>query len=327
VLDRVMTKEVPDTVFLANGRMPLPAFLTAKLRRMGLSVVLYEGGGGYMFPEISAKRIEYWFTSPANELETQEKVITFAERITSEEYFGGLEYFDLLSNRSKIPFGTPYLNPATAKEPLPIKKPYVVFFSSSEWEWNINLGIQRETLLTFGTKFESQRAFALKLLDLMPPHVTLVIRVHPSDPGIGNEHESFWNQISKNPKVILIGANDNTDSYKLASKAQVNFVWSSLLGIELGIRKFSVGIAGNAIYAKLFPGNQVWSEEQLQYFLSKPDTLDEKNIVVACAFFRYGGQLIEFSRTLPNRQVWLQGRRTDTPRFSRLPTKFSDRLH
>ena len=62
-----------DAAFVANGRQPVQAAVTLGLRQAKISVITYEAGGGYVFPDILKKRIDYFFTSPANAIEFQGK--------------------------------------------------------------------------------------------------------------------------------------------------------------------------------------------------------------------------------------------------------------
>jgi hypothetical protein len=302
-----------DAVFLANGRQPVQAEITLSFRNQGVEVVLYESGGGYIYPSFLKKRLDYFFTSPANSVELREK-ITCTNPI--HENNSGLAKLVEENTRSRalIPFRLNYLTEIPSgfdKSQLSAVRNFA-FFSTSEWE--ISILQNYESSSSHKRLYSSQISAVNALLELLGEGDRLFVRLHPSDPGNQANAEAKWDVFKNNEKVVLYSPHSRVNSYELAGEMDGNFVWSSFLGYELALRDIPVAIIGDAIYASCFGENAINEFQDLKRFVENPSPVPQAMLLHYSNYLAVGGFEILESETDEQRQVTLGGKRVDVAR-------------
>jgi hypothetical protein len=310
-----------DIAFLANGRQPVQATVTLLLRESNVPVVLYESGGGYIFPNLLPKRIDYFFTSPANTLEIQGKILCkeFNPILKNTDHY----YFliELIKSRVQIPFSLDYLtNKIKFEDDFPTSGKNYAFFTTTAWETSVienNLGHEKSSLFT------DQLNAITHVIKNLNKDDKLFLRIHPNDPGINSISESYWNNFEHLENVQIIDSDSKIDSYDLAKKMDANFVWLSFLGFELALQNITVAVLGNAVYAPLFNRNWIKSESELQSWMKRPGKCSEQDLLKYISYLSNGGFRINSSRTDEFRNVIIQGQNVDMVRgiFKIIPIK------
>lgn len=312
-----------DTVFLANGRQPTQAAITLEFRKGGTNVILYEAGGGYIYPTYLKKRLDYFLSSPANNAELREKIMC-----ESNFKKGNLDLAykvqENIRTRSLIPYTLNYLTdqPLTFEKDRSHSGRDFAFFSTSEWEISILQDEFEVALEEAG--FSSQIAAVQTIVELMQENDRLYLRLHPSDPGNHSEAESKWNIFKDNPKVIMFPTNSRINSYEIAEKMNANFVWGSFLGFELAIRNIPVATLGDAIYASCFQDNWIRNRFDLEKFMAKPKLVSSNLLIYYSNYLAVGGFEIAESYTDEDRSIQIGNIYVDSmrPVFSLLPKKW-----
>lgn len=311
-----------DAVFLANGRQPVQAEVTLGFRSFGAEVILYESGGGYIFPTFLRNCLEYFVTNPANSIELREK-ITCANPIHKRDSILARLVEENVRSRRIIPFKLNYLTEIPSDfdiKHLSVGKNFA-FFSTSEWE--ISILQDFETIAAHKRLFPDQISAVESILSSLEEKDRLFVRLHPSDPKNQADVEEKWKIFENNPKVVLYYPDSRVDSYKLASEMDGNFVWATFLGYELALRDIPVAIVGDAVYASCFGNNWITDYEGLKRFIENPKPITQAMLAPYSNYLAVGGVEIVESETDQQRQVTIDGRRVDTPRkiFSLIPRK------
>ena len=312
-----------DAIFLANGRQPTQAAITLDFRSSGTDVILYEAGGGYIYPTYLKKRLDYFFSSPANSTELREKIMCESNFLKGNLDLAYKVQEDV-RNRSLIPYRLNYLT----DQPLTFEKDGsrtgrdFAFFSTSEWEISV---LQDSSEIEFDDKgFQTQIEAVQAIVDLMNEDDRLYLRLHPSDPGNHSDAEIKWNIFKNNPKVILFPTNSRVNSYEIAEKMDANFVWASFLGFELALREIPVAALGDAIYASCFKNNWIKNRFDLEKFMSEPKLVSKDLLINYSNYLAVGGFEISESSTDEDRNIEIGNIRVDSmrPIFNLLPKKW-----
>ena len=300
-----------ESYFLANGRQANSATITKILRAKNKEVMLYESSGGYIFPEKLEARLDYWQSSPANTVETQNKVM--CKDLTSGIDYSILsEVKSIIRDRSQVAFTLDYLTPSPAKVekiPLGSHRNYA-FFATTDWE--ISVLFDKPVVSGF---FQNQIEAVECILESIGPFDRLFIRLHPGDPNIETSADDIWKQFEVDRRVIFINPDDRTDSYALAKLMDANFVWTSFLGVELALRNLPVGIMGDASYALSIEKYLVNNHSKVIKFIQNPFLISVEQLNQYISYLIFGGYKIENSRTLSNRKIYILDQQVDLFKF------------
>ena len=311
-----------DAVFLANGRQPVQAEITLGFRTCGIEVILYESGGGYVFPSFLRKRLEYFVTSPANSLELREKITCTHLIHESDSHLAELVE-ENVRKRNLIPFKLNYLTdiPSDFDDSQLSKGRNFAFFSTSEWE--ISILQNYESSACHERLFPNQISAVDSILKSLAENDRLFVRLHPSDPGNQSSAEAKWKRFENNPKVVFYSPDSRVDSYKLAATMDGNFIWASFLGYELALRDIPVAIVGDAVYAPCFGENWITDYVGLERFIEDPKPVLQGMLSSYSNYLAVGGVAIVESECDEQRQITIGGRIVDKPRkmFSFIPEK------
>ena len=301
-----------DTVFLANGRQPTQATITLEFRNNGTEVVLYESGGGYIYPSVLKKRLDYFLSSPANSEELRQKIMckTFFQKGDVE-----LAKFvhENIRKRDLIPYKLNYLtdDPTSFEVEEAKNGRNFAFFSTSEWEISI---LQEEPHTAIQGGFPNQVAAVQAIIDLLHDGDRLYLRLHPSDPGNHAEAESKWDDFKNHPKVTIFPPGSRINSYEIAQKMDANFVWASFLGFELALRGIPAAVLGDAIYARCFKQNWIQEKAKLKEFISNPRVVSQDLLLYYSNYLAVGGFEITESSTDASRGIKIQNVKVDFTR-------------
>jgi hypothetical protein len=294
--------------FVCNGRQPVQAALSTYLRNRGCCVYLYEGGGGYVFPEILNRHIDYWETSPANHIESQSKILclkkvkNFDEDLTSRVIL-------TFRTQTSIPYGLDFLTKTSPKfdaARLGGANNYA-FFATSQFEFSILHKYKRKAQF-----FQNQIDAVQSILSNINANDKLFIRLHPSDPNMPIQHDREWEIFRTNSQVEIIDSDNRLNSYSLAKSMKANFVWESTIGYEFAVANIPVAIMSeSALYAPCMEEICVYDEERLKKFLTNPISPKFKSLLSYANYLAHGGFQIEYSREEPCRRIFLLDEQVD----------------
>jgi len=306
--------------FVCNGRQPVQAALTTYLRSQGNCVYLYEGGGGYVFPEILTKHIDYWETSPANHVETQSKILC-PQKLNKIDRNIIDKVISAFRTQSFMPYVLNYLtndSPKFDEARLGVADSYA-FFTTSQYEFSI-LNEQRKNPQYFQNQIDAVQS----ILNNLNSNDKLFIRVHPGDPNMPTQPEPEWEIFRENRHVEIIDSNDRVNSYDLAKYMRANFVWESIIGYEFAVTNIPIAIMSEAaIYAPCMPEICVYDEEMLKKFIMQPILPKFESLLSYSNYLAQGGFPIKASHEEPDRKIFLLNERVDIYKeiFKKLPDK------
>jgi hypothetical protein len=302
------------SIFIANGRQPVQATLYNIFKGIGVQVILYEASGGFIFPKLFERRIDYWLTNPLNPIENYSKVRNMEKLSLPDDYFN--QIMNLIQNRNLVPYNIDFLKNASTN--LKIEKNTegrnFVYFASSEWE--ISVIDRTENRKNWSTTFKNQIEAIKSILKYMNSSDKLYIRLHPSDPGRTAYDEAFWINLPKDNRIKVIPANSNIDSYALAYESDLSFAWISFIAIELCLRNLKIAVLGEPIYGPNFQDCWLKDEHELSIWLNNPKKLNPNNLNNYFKYLTHGGYPIKHSHITDDRKIFLQGEQVDLPRIN-----------
>jgi hypothetical protein len=311
-----------STAFVVNGRQPVQAAVTLTLRDRNIPVILCEAAGGYIFPKLLKKRIDYFFTSPANAFEVQGKILCKHSTFPKHQKLTEENLIDLILKREDIPFTLNFLNEKVKFNPKHLSQGRnYAFFTTSGWETSII--DNHESFRNKGSLFINQISAIRAIIRNLATNDKLFIRLHPQDPGKYSLEERVWSQFKYEEKVHFIDSFSQLDSYDLATYMDANFVWLSFLGYELTLRNIPVAVLGNSVYAHLLGDNWIKSPSELISWMKNPRLCSNLNLAKYTSYLAFGGFEIDSSQTDEFRNVSVNEIKTDEPKriFSKLPKK------
>jgi hypothetical protein len=307
--------------FVCNGRQPVQAALSTYLRNLGCCVYLYEGGGGYVFPEILTKHIDYWETSPANHVETQSKILC-PQKLNKIDRNIIDKVISAFRTQSFMPYVLNYLtndSPKFDEARLGVADSYA-FFTTSQYEFSI-LNEQRKNPQYFQNQIDAVQS----ILNNLNSNDKLFIRVHPGDPNMPTQPEPEWEIFRENRQVEIIDSNDRVNSYDLAKYMRANFVWESIIGYEFAVTDIPIAIMSEAaIYAPCMPEICVYDEEMLKKFIMQPILPKFESLLSYANYLAQGGFQIKASHEEPDRKIFLLNERVDI--YKEIFKKLSDKI-
>lgn len=311
-----------DAAFVANGRQPVQAAVTLGLRQAKISVITYEAGGGYVFPDILKKRIDYYFTSPANAIEVQGKILCKNLVVPNNLAVDEDKLIELIKDRVSIPYGLNFLENSInfVPEKKSIGRNYA-FFTTSGWETSV-IEITSEYKNKSTTYLDQIEAIKC-VIDNLDKNDKLFLRLHPIDPGVRSKEEKIWQDFRGISNVEVIDSNSKINSYDLASAMDANFVWVSFFGYELALRRVPVAVLGDAVYAPLFCENWLKSPDKLKSWMKNPGLCPEADLIKYIKYLAVGGFEVKSSDTDNSRRIKINNCRLDKPKFvfTKLPLK------
>lgn|GEM_PF-6842951 len=306
--------------FACNGRQPVQAALSTYLRQLGCSVYLYEGGGGYIFPEILNRHIDYWETSPANYIENQAKILC-QKRLRQTNPDLTEKVVSAFQTRNFIPYALDFLTENSSKfdeASLGIGNNYA-FFATSQFEFSVLVEHEKKSEV-----FQNQIDAVTFILKNLNPSDKLFIRLHPSDPNMPTQHDSEWEIFRTHSQVEIIDSDNRLNSYQLARSMRANFVWESTIGYEFALTNIPVAImSSEAIYASCIPENCIDDDEKLKAFFINPLPPKSTFLLSYANYLAQGGFQIKTSREEPSRKIFLLDEQVDVYKkmFNLLPDR------
>ena len=316
-----------DTAFVANGRQPVQASVVLELRDKKISVITYEAGGGYVFPNVLKKRLDYYYTSSANTLETQEKILCKKLVMPKDLAIGEEGLVELIKSRISVPYTLNYLENSISF--IPEKKSNgrnYAFFTTSAWETSV---------IEISPEYRNKKTAFLDQIEAIKCVITnlevndkLFLRLHPIDPGMPSQEEKVWQHFRGMSNIEVIDAYSKIDSYELAASMDANFAWTSFLGFELALKKIPIAVLGDAVYAPLFNENWLRTPDKIKFWMESPGLCSEIDLLKYIRYLAVGGFEIKSSETDDSRRVKIDGTYLDNPRmiFSKLPSKLLNKI-
>jgi hypothetical protein len=307
-----------QVVFICNGRMPVQAVLAKYARDLNKSLILYEGGGGYMYPETSDLHIDYFLTSPNNKFEHHEKIKCFFQRAENFQIAGGYEYLDYIKSFTRPPYNLDWIpkrEQLNLKSLGLIKGNYFVYFTSSEYELSISHGVSAKEQKKLGSSFLDQIQAINSIIENLNDKDILVIRLHPRDPGFPGTVEEYWQQLYGKKNVVMINHDSNVDSYSLGMASKGVLVWDSTIGFELATMGAPVGTVGNSSYACQLKNGNLLNSEMIKIWLRNPQVTPIVMLLPYAIYLRYSGFPLKYSKIYLDRKVSIDGIKADRAKF------------
>jgi hypothetical protein len=306
--------------FICNGRQPVQATLTTYLRNRGCCVYLYEGGGGYVFPKILNRHIDYWETSPASHIESQAKILC-PEKLKNFDRDLTDRVISTFRNRTSIPYDLDFLtktSPKFDKRNLGMANNYA-FFASTPFEFSI-LHKPRSKANFLQSQIDAVHC----IISNLSAKDKLFIRLHPTDPHMPAEQDRDWEIFKTNSQVTIIASDDRLNSYSLAKSMRANFVWESTIGYEFAVASIPVAIMSeSATYAPCMKEICAFDEEHLKKFLLNPILPKFESLLSYANYLAQGGFQIKTSNEESGRKIFIFGEQVDVYKkiFNLLPDR------
>ena len=116
-------------------------------------------------------------------------------------------------------------------------------------------------------------------------------------------------------KGFLLPSGSRSTLRFILLKGRTRVVWTSFIGVELALRKLSVGVLGDAVYAECFGENWTNSISKLEAWLANPKKIERESLLPYANYLAVGGYPIPSSRTSIGRIEEIEGLSVDFARF------------
>ena len=293
---RLLERECPDIVVMANGRTLPTACLLAVARRRGVDVVTWDTepthADGLVFAHNQAA-VEI----PLDDLwpEAATRPLTSAETKKLAGFLRGWER----GENTPFPF-----NPAPVEDRaaigahlgLRVGAPLVVAFTNAAWDMAV---VDRDR--AFASMFDW--LFALVDHAAAHPEIDLVVRAHPAETNVPPDLQSrtpVTTEIrarrgSLPENIKLVDGRSRVSSYVLAEMADIVTVYASRIGLEIAMRGKRPWLAGQMTYrSRGFTRDLTSKQDMLERLAGRvaedPLSRDEIDLAMRFAylwFFRY----------------------------------------
>ena len=266
----------PDTVVLFNGRYATTRAVFAAARVQGVPALIHDRG---------RDKDHYWLaTEPILDPDYIQRCIV--EFWRPDLAAAGEEFFR--ERRARVErFWRSYTKRQTVgriPEPMRDSARWVVFFTSSDDEY-VAVG-DKYVNRAFPDQIDAVRAVE-NVVAAFPGH-RLCVRIHPNVATKSAEQIAFWRKLEI-AGGIVVGPEEDFDSYAMLERADVVASYGSTVGIEATYWGKPSLLTGRSIYDRLGATCNATSMEQIGEFLARPVVYPKLGALMYGAFFaRYG---------------------------------------
>ena len=158
--------------------------------------------------------------------------------------------------------------------------------------------------------------------------MVLVIRLHPSN--FTNRRkmkfvDDYFRNLTKNwQNTVLIKSSEKVNSYELARKSLVNFVFRSTLASEFIIQNIPIYVVAQTENSKYAQKQQALTIKDMESVIDYPANLSSKNMdgirAYACYQEKFGQsfryiKILKKDNSIAQFEFWHNGIMLDVPRF------------
>ncbi len=323
-INQILERENFSHVLFINGRdvVGSAAQLSAYIQK--INVISLEGGQGIF----NIPKFGEWQGNMHHWKVTQEALNqTFSQNRKNFTVADARKYFRIRYGLNSKWWKMRDLN---LKNDKSINGKYICFFTSSEDETTTSpVGIKG--LSDFDTY--DQSTILEQVYKIARSHkIKLVVRLHPTysnDLRRSTRIDGYFQNLTKNWKdVVIIGSTEQTNSYKLAEKAWVNFVFrSTTLASELSILNIPVYVTAQTENSNHAINQQTQTSAKIEDVIVSPQKLrhnaTEGFHSYACYAEKFGTSF-SYIKIIKSKnsgelkskfEFWYEGSRLDIPRF------------
>lgn len=268
-----------DEIWVCNGRTFHERIIVELAKVIGVKVSFYEIGGEGLVPN----RWILHDVSPHDRKLHQIEIAKHSESIKPnkneiERWF--LSHEDPKKNR----FASKGIDSENMR--IASKKPYIVFFSSSDdevaaisSEWNSPWGSQLSAVKCVMDVIAEQSKY------------NLVIRVHPNQGNKSMKDKRAWSDLTPKENCYIFGFSEKVDSYELMRNSAAVLTHGSTMGVEAAYRRKHQVFLSPARFDQLVPAVYLRDKISLKFWLEKldpeRDLPDEKEYTGAVMWANY----------------------------------------
>lgn len=262
----------PDVVVLFNGRYASTRAVLAAAGAEGARAVIHDRG---------CDRNHYWLaTEPIHDPDYVQRCIR--EYWRPDLAGAGGEWFR--ERRARVEKGwISYTKRQTeAKIPPAMRgsERWIVFFSSSEDEL-VAVG-DKYVNTAFPMQIDAVRAVAAAVQRL--PGYRLCLRMHPNIASKSPEQIAFWRNL-RIPGAIIVGPEEDFDSYAMLDRAYVSCSYGSTMGIEATYWERPSLLLNRSLYDRLAATFNARSSAEIEQFLANPRIFERLGALMFGAFY------------------------------------------
>ena len=320
IINSILLKKDYSHVLFINGRDSVGAAAQLAAYVNKKSVVALEGGQGiFTIPKYGEWQgnMHHW---KVMQRALDQTFSTYGEKFTTED---ALAYF-----KNRYGFNSKWWKNADFAPitDLPQKNKVVSFFSSSEEETTTApIGISGKP--DFDNYDQVEILKNLHNITLSRDMV-LVIRLHPSN--FTNRRkmkfvDDYFRNLTKNwQNTVLIKSSEKVNSYELARKSLVNFVFRSTLASEFIIQNIPIYVVAQTENSKYAQKQQALTIKDMESVIDYPANLSSKNMdgirAYACYQEKFGQsfryiKILKKDNSIAQFEFWHNGIMLDVPRF------------
>lgn len=268
----------PDAVLLFNGRFATTRAVQRAAEKCGLPWHAHERG---------CDKDHYWIASKEihNPDFFQECIKDFWSTSSALDQ-AGHDFFKHRRDRIERDWHSYTTEQVSGRVPEELLdgKQWVVYYSSSEDEYAA-LG---DTYVNpfFPTQNDAIRALHTVVSSI--PGYGLCIRVHPHVARKSIKEQQYWRNLQL-PGTLLIGADEDIDSYALLQQAHVVCSYGSTIGVEATYWNKPSMLFGRSIYDSLDVCFRPTNQNEIARFLKSPTVFPTQGALMYGAFIeRFG---------------------------------------
>lgn len=265
-----------DAVVLFNGRFASTRAIFAATRAEGVRALIHERG---------CDKDHYWLaTEPIHDPDYIQRCIR--EFWRPELAAAGEEFFRERRGRVERSWQSFTKRQTEGRIPQAMRESakWVVFFTSSDDEY-VAIG-DKYVNRGFPAQIDAIRAVA-EAVRALPGH-RLCVRVHPNIASKSEEQIAFWRHLDI-PGALVVGPEEDFDSYAILDRAHVACSYGSTVGIEATYWGKPSLLTGRSIYDRLGATCNAETIGEITAFLASPAAHPKLGALMYGAFFaRFG---------------------------------------
>lgn len=272
----------PDRVVLFNGRFASTRAIFAAACVEGVSPLIHERG---------CDKDHFWIaTEPIHDPDYIQRCIR--EFWRPELSADGEAFFMERRGRVERSWRSFTKGQVEGRIPQPMQdsSSWVVFFTSSEDEY-VAVG-DKYVNRAFPSQIDAIGAVEKAVREL-PGH-RLCVRVHPNIASKSEEQIAFWKKLSV-PGGLVVGPEEDFDTYAILDRARVACSYGSTVGIEATYWGKPSLLTGRSIYDRLGAAFEAGDIDDIRKFLGNPVVFPRSAALMYGAFFaRFGTRYVHY---------------------------------
>lgn len=262
----------PDAVVLFNGRYATTRPILAAARSEGVRALFHERG---------CDRNHYWL-APESVHDPDYVQGCIRDFWRPELAAAGEQYFNERRGRVEKAWLSYTKRQTQGRIPAAMQDSarWVVFFTSSDDEF-VAIG-DKYVNEAFPAQIDALRA-VMKVVEALPGY-RLCVRMHPNIASKSEEQVAFWRNVQV-PGGIVVGPEEDFDSYAILERSHVACSYGSTIGIEATFWARPSLLLGRSIYDRLGATFNAGSLDEIRSFLLEPRAYPRLGALMFGAYF------------------------------------------